>query len=159
MPAERKGESLYRPALLRALPTRRLDSSRVHFVAAVLVNTQGGWGRREVKINSKRKATVPLGHSKHSVGIRCALDAKRAARRREASGGGGCSVDDDSVPPPPSPSAANARYDFVDSVDSDMDGRWGSNADGSCTYNHERAAAYSAFLCEVTGSSLRLPLL
>ena len=42
--------------------------------------------------------------------------------------------------------AANALYDFVDSVDSDMDGRWGSNADGSCTYDHERAAEYSALL-------------
>jgi hypothetical protein len=35
------------------------------------------------------------------------------------------------MPPPPSPSVANARYDFVDSVDCDIDGRWGSNADGS----------------------------
>ena len=45
----------------------------------------------------------------------------------------------------------NARYDFVDSVDSDMDGRWGSNADGlvhvrQLTYDHERATEYSAFL-------------
>ena len=44
---------------------------------------------------------------------------------------------------------ANARYDFVDSVDSDMDGRWGSSADGSCMYDHESASAYSAFLREV----------
>jgi hypothetical protein len=33
-----------------------------------------------------------------------------------------------SASPPP---AAGARYDFVDSVDSNMDGRWWSNADGS----------------------------
>ena len=49
------------------------------------------------------------------------------------------------MPPPPPPSAANARYDFVDSVDSNMDGRWGSNADGSCTYDHERAADVPAY--------------
>ena len=66
-------------------------------------------------------------------------------KRREASGGGGYFAEGDFVPPP-SPAAANARYDFVDSVDSDMDGRWGSNADGTCTYDHERAAEYSAFL-------------
>ena len=75
-----------------------------------------------------------------------ALGAKRAAKRREASGGGGCFAEGDYLPPPPPPSAASARYDFVDSVDSDMDGRCGSNADGSCTYDYERAAEYSAFL-------------
>jgi hypothetical protein len=94
-------------------------------------------------------AALALGQYQHSVAIRRAFDAKRAAKRRGASGSGWCPADGDSMPAPPSPSAANARYDFVDSVDSDMDGRWGSNADGSCTYDHERASEYSAFLREV----------
>ena len=48
----------------------------------------------------------------------------------------------------PSSDEANRRYsyDFVESVDSDMDGRWGSNADGSCAYDHECAKSYSEFL-------------
>ena len=87
-----------------------------------------------------------LGQFEHSVAIRLKLDALRAAKRRGASGAGCHPADSGSMPSPPSPSAANARYDFVDSVDSDMDGRWGSNADGTCTYDHERAAEYSAFL-------------
>ena len=38
------------------------------------------------------------------------------------------------------------QYDFVDSVVSDdMDGRWGSNADGSSTYDHESVSAYSEY--------------
>jgi hypothetical protein len=89
---------------------------------------------------------LALAQYKHSVAIRRAFDIKLAAMRREASRGSGCFAEDDPMPPPPPPSAANARYDFVDSVDSDMDGRWGSNADGSCTYDHERAAECATFL-------------
>ena len=76
-------------------------------------------------------------------------DALRTEKRRGASGAGCHPADSGSMPSPPSPSAANARYDFVDSVDSDMDGRWGSSADGSCMYDRETASAYSAFLREV----------
>ena len=83
---------------------------------------------------------------KHSVAIRRAFDVKLAAMRHGAFRSRGCFAEDDPMPPPPPPSAANARYDFVDSVDSNMDGRWGSNADGSCTYDHERAAEYATFL-------------
>ena len=57
-------------------------------------------------------AALALAQYKHSVAIRRALDAKRAAKRREASGGGGYFAEGDFVPPP-SPAAANARYDFV----------------------------------------------
>jgi hypothetical protein len=37
-----------------------------------------------------------------------------------------------------------------------MDGRWGSNADGSCTYDHERAAEYARSCVRSTRSSLRV---
>jgi hypothetical protein len=94
-------------------------------------------------------AALALGQFEHSLAIRLKLDALRAEKRRGASGAGCHPADSGSMPSPPSPSAANARYDFVDSVDSDMDGRWGSSADGSCMYDHESASAYSAFLREV----------
>jgi len=91
-------------------------------------------------------AALALAQYKHSVAIRRAFDVKLAAMRHGAFRSRGCFAEDDPMPPPPPPSAANARYDFVDSVDSNMDGRWGSNADGSCTYDHERAAEYATFL-------------
>jgi len=91
-------------------------------------------------------AALALAQYKHSVAIRRAFDIKLAAMRHGAFRSRGCFAEDDPMPPPPPPSAANARYDFVDSVDSNMDGRWGSNADGSCTYDHERAAEYATFL-------------
>ena len=52
-----------------------------------------------------------------SAAIRRAFDAKHAAKRRGASGDGECFVEGNFAPPP-SPSAASARYDFVDSITS-----------------------------------------
>jgi hypothetical protein len=89
---------------------------------------------------------LALGQFEHSLAIRRALEIKRAEKRRGTTRGRWRPADEDCMPPPPCPSQANARYDFVDSVDSDMDGRWGFSEDGSCAYDHERGREYAEFL-------------
>ena len=70
---------------------------------------------------SASDAALALAQYKHSVAIRHAFDVKLAAMRREASRGGASRRTTLCLRLHPPPLAANARYDFVDSVDSDMD--------------------------------------
>ena len=120
----------------------------IKLIFAAVEDRVDGWYFYGVPL-PRMYTALALGQYEHSVAIRRTLDARRAEKRRGASRADRCSPDEDFMPPPLSPSEANARYDFVDSVDSNMDGRWGSNCDGSCTYDHERGCEYEAFLREV----------